>query len=808
MANTKVTTGVIKDDAVGADQLASNSVVTASIVDNAITTAKINNDAILTAKISNSAVTNAKLAANSVDSDQYVDGSIDTAHIADGQITSAKLDTNISVSGELTVGSHLNMGDNDILKMGAGADLQIYHDSATGQSIISESGAGSLIIKGTNLFLQSADGAYLFRGNQGGAATLYYAGAAKIATTSSGIDVTGTAVTDGLTATGVIVTEGNAAVNDAQIGRLNFTNTNSNASSNPIRASILSGRQNSAWGGYLSLYTSTGTDAASEKVRIGETGNVGIGETSPSNLLHVKASDAGIAPHPSAQIVLERDGTNYLQFLTTAAGTSGLLFGDTNDIDVSKIYVDHNTTKMTFVNETVETMTLNGANVGIGTTSPTALLDVTVGNAKTANAGVWANLGKTNESSNYQALQCQQVGGSSASERRYEFQTIEQGVANAGSIVFQPSGGKVGIGTSSPNEALEVSGNIQFTTSVGTTSARPAVSSATLANGEIRAKNADAGDGGFLRLSAGGGSNTAQVSYIDIQGYSNNAGIGPKSVIIGTQGTDRVIIDGTGSVGIGTGTNTPKGVLDVQGGVYSNLTLSSAHGYSQNRNWDFISNSFGAGSWGGLSLRQSTGTGGTPSVSRFGIDINGKVGFGQTSPAARVHITDAANKSEGDSHLRIEGAGYSGFHWLNGTAYYIGQNSNGRHLRMYSGSNEGVGVYLGNGANSWASYSDERLKENIQDIGSVTEKIKDIRCVTYNRKDVDDENKHETIGFIAQDFVGKFDQVLDESKVLDTDEETRYSIRYTETIPILMKAIQEQQEQIETLKQEIQELKE
>ena len=193
MANTKVTTGVIKDDAVGADQLASNSVVTASIVDNAITTAKINNDAILTAKISNSAVTNAKLAANSVDSDQYVDGSIDTAHIADGQITSAKLDTNISVSGELTVGSHLNMGDNDILKMGAGADLQIYHDSATGQSIISESGAGSLIIKGTNLFLQSADGAYLFRGNQGGAATLYYAGAAKIATTSSGVDVTGTA---------------------------------------------------------------------------------------------------------------------------------------------------------------------------------------------------------------------------------------------------------------------------------------------------------------------------------------------------------------------------------------------------------------------------------------------------------------------------------------------------------------------------------------------------------------------------------------------------------------------------------------
>ena len=107
-------------------------------------------------------------------------------------------------------------------------------------------------------------------------------------------------------------------------------------------------------------------NATDDHITLKGNGNVGIGETAPANLLHVKVSDAGIAPHPSAQIVLERDGTNYLQFLTTAAGTSGLLFGDTNDIDVSKIYVDHNTTKMTFVNETSETMTLNGKKVLIG----------------------------------------------------------------------------------------------------------------------------------------------------------------------------------------------------------------------------------------------------------------------------------------------------------------------------------------------------------------------------------------------------------------------------------------------------------
>ena len=89
-------------------------------------------------------------------------------------------------------------------------------------------------------------------------------------------------------------------------------------------------------------------------------GGVGIGETAPANLLHVKVSDTGITPHGSAQIVLERDGTNYLQFLTGNDGTSGLLFGDEDDIDVAKIYYDHNVPAMYFATEANIGMTLAG----------------------------------------------------------------------------------------------------------------------------------------------------------------------------------------------------------------------------------------------------------------------------------------------------------------------------------------------------------------------------------------------------------------------------------------------------------------
>ena len=135
---------------------------------------------------------------------------------------------------------------------------------------------------------------------------------------------------------------------------------------------ITSAKLASGVGGVAGIVSSADATA----ITITSSENVGIGETNSANLLHVKASDTGIAPHASAQIVLEREGTNYLQFLTAENGTSGLLFGDGSDVDVSKIYVDHNTTKMTFVNETAETMVLSGSNVGIGTSSPTVPLDI------------------------------------------------------------------------------------------------------------------------------------------------------------------------------------------------------------------------------------------------------------------------------------------------------------------------------------------------------------------------------------------------------------------------------------------------
>ena len=101
-------------------------------------------------------------------------------------------------------------------------------------------------------------------------------------------------------------------------------------------------------------------DASTDDLILGGAAKMGIGETAPGSLLHVKASDTGIAPHASAQITLEREGTNYLQFLTGEANTSGILFGDGSDTDVAAIKLDHNTTDMTFATETNVALTIAG----------------------------------------------------------------------------------------------------------------------------------------------------------------------------------------------------------------------------------------------------------------------------------------------------------------------------------------------------------------------------------------------------------------------------------------------------------------
>ncbi len=73
---------------------------------------------------------------------------------------------------------------------GTGGDLEIYHGTDN-HSYIKETGSGNLRIMGQNLRLQNASGADYLEGISGGAVNIMHNSNTKLATTSSGIDVTG-----------------------------------------------------------------------------------------------------------------------------------------------------------------------------------------------------------------------------------------------------------------------------------------------------------------------------------------------------------------------------------------------------------------------------------------------------------------------------------------------------------------------------------------------------------------------------------------------------------------------------------------
>ena len=83
-----------------------------------------------------------------------------------------------------------NFTDGDKLTFGSSNDLQIYHDGS--HSRILDNGTGDLYLQGNNLYLTNASGNNFFRGISGGEVNLYHNNAAKLATTSTGITVTGT----------------------------------------------------------------------------------------------------------------------------------------------------------------------------------------------------------------------------------------------------------------------------------------------------------------------------------------------------------------------------------------------------------------------------------------------------------------------------------------------------------------------------------------------------------------------------------------------------------------------------------------
>jgi hypothetical protein len=119
---------------------------------------------------------------------------------ADGSVTSAKLSGDLTTPGNLSLTGNASFGDNGKAVFGTSSDLQVYHSGT--ESWIKDAGTGSLYIDtdGTSVLLTSGNSAKnMVSAVKDGAVTLYNNNTARLATSSTGIDVTGTVTADGAT---------------------------------------------------------------------------------------------------------------------------------------------------------------------------------------------------------------------------------------------------------------------------------------------------------------------------------------------------------------------------------------------------------------------------------------------------------------------------------------------------------------------------------------------------------------------------------------------------------------------------------
>ena len=508
----------------------------------------------------------------------------------------------------------------------------------------------------------------------------------------------------------------------------------------------------------------------SEKMRIDSNGNVGIGTSSPGTKLDILATGY----NASAISTTVSDYAIKLAGATTSSYFSnGLIFSE-GTLARSAIgsfdggssgrqglwFATHNGTSM------AERVRIDSSgNVGIGTSSPSTNLEIAEASTpkirfSRTGAYYW-DIGHTN------------------SDFQFESQT-------GGVIMHMNFDGNVGIGTTSPSTNLDISSSGDAT----------------------------------INLKASGQSNGLQLSQLTADGGSSISATNNNYLKFSTNATERMRIDSSGNVGIGTSSPTQTlhilngtssgGLIEYDGQSNSEFGLRIQSNISGgNFESDFVN---GTTALLDLFANSSTVSGGDLLVARTQsatpvllVKGNGKVGIGTSSPSANLNVVDSRNATETEPHFRINGAGYSGFHWLNLTAYYIGQNSNSRSLRIYSGSNEAVGAQLSAGGNSFGTFSDERLKKNITDLTNGLDKISAIRAVKFKYK-TDADDYRNRIGIIAQSLVGQVDEALDQSQINETDTTQYYNVRYQDLIPVLIKALQEAKTKIEQLETRIQTL--
>ena len=339
-------------------------------------------------------------------------------------------------AGLLDTTAHVNLLDNEKIRLGTNQDLELYHDGSN--SYINDVGTGSLYIKATNLTLADAAGEQFLNAYSNAGVVLYHNNVQKIETTAAGASVTGNlAVSGNLTVSGTTteLDTTNLNVTDKNI-TLNYHASSDTSSSADGAGITIQDAVNASTNATLNWSASNDRFVMSHGLQV-TSGNVGIGTTAPDHTLHVLSSSQSMvefaSSNASPKINFARSGapTAFIQHHEPgASGTGSFRFATGSG---------HSPTV---------TMTISEDNkVGIGTDSPNEMLMVRQTSGTTmvktevaANSVVGFNIKKTGATTQEWKI----VDGQTANGVLEIYD-----VTDSRSVMAFKGDGKVGIGTSS-----------------------------------------------------------------------------------------------------------------------------------------------------------------------------------------------------------------------------------------------------------------------------------------------------------------------------------------------------------------------